>query len=79
MKERLLCAFYHKGRKQFVPWTMAELCNRIKRAPDDVATELRGLNQTGLAVVKAEGWQLTQAGMIEARAIMAAQEMARSS
>lgn len=79
MKERLLTAFFHRGRKQFVPWTMAELCNRIKRAPDDVATELRGLNQTGLAVVKSEGWQLTQAGMIEARAIMAAQEMARSS
>lgn len=79
MKERLLTAFYHRGRKQFVPWTFGELCNRIKRAPDDVATELRGLNKTGLAVVKSEGWQLTQAGMIEARAIMAAQEMARSS
>lgn len=79
MKERLLCAFYHKGRKQYVPWTFPELCNRVNRMPDDVATELRGLQQTGLATVKSHGWQLTQTGMIEARAIRAAQDMVRSS
>lgn len=85
MKERLLTAFFHRGRKQFVPWLASELSRRVKRSPDDVDVELRGLDLTGMARSRATDghsqtstWELTQAGMIEARAIMAAAEVVRS-
>lgn len=85
MKERLLMAFYHRGRAKFVPWLCAELSRRVKRSPDEVEIELRGLALTGMAKSKpVDGhrgtatWELTQAGMIEARAIMAAAEVVRS-
>lgn len=85
MKERLMTAFYHRGRKQFVPWLASELSRRVKRDPDAVDIELRGLAATGMARSRATDgkfqtatWELTQAGMIEARAVMAAAEVVRS-
>ena len=85
MKERLLAAFWHKGRKAFVPWMPLELANRIKRPPELVEIELRGLAGSGLArsqnIAGARGqttWELTTAGKIEARAIIAAQDIVRS-
>lgn len=85
MKERLLVAFFHRGRKRFVPWLGVELAKRLNRPQDDVDAELRGLSATGMARssnthgrLGTSTWELTQAGMIEARAIMAAQEVVRS-
>ena len=84
MKERTLKAFWHKSRKTFVPWTVDEIARRIEAHPDLASIYLRGLAGDGLAVglrpnhvADSSTWHLTEAGKIEARAILAAEAFAK--
>lgn len=84
MKERILTAFWHKGRQAFVPWLAHEIARRVGRYEDDVQPELRGLLASGLARTKpthlkngGQVWELTPTGQVEARAIIAANEFAK--
>lgn len=86
MKERVMVAFYHKGRKQFVPWLLAELARKMNRDPDLILIDLKGLAQDGLAksnrILRSNTthctWELTKAGQDEATSILLAEEMVRS-
>jgi DNA-binding MarR family transcriptional regulator len=85
MRNEILKAFHHKGRKKFVPWLVSELARKMKRDPDLVINALKGLAQEGMAKsAKAMRghdrsiWELTKAGQAEATSIMLAEEMVRS-
>ena len=84
MKEHILKAFWHKTRKAFLPWTTQEIARRVNAYPEIASIELRGLAGCGLVVGKrpnhaseATTWNLTEAGKIEARAILAAEAFAK--
>jgi hypothetical protein len=83
MKERLMKAFYHKGRKAFVPWTSEELARRCSASPNSIQAMLFTLGRSGLATAlptHAKGlysWALTETGKLEARAILAAEDFAK--
>lgn len=90
MSERILKAFYHRGRRTFVCWTLEELSKRTSTAPDDLLPLLRGLAQKqfvrGLKGhvrdhvrgVDPTTWELTPAGKAQAAQIIHAEAMARS-
>lgn len=86
MKEHTLKAFYHKGRKKFVPWLAIELARKMNRDPDLVINDLKALGQDGLSKsnrimrgnTSYSTWELTKAGEAEATSIMLAEEMVKS-
>jgi hypothetical protein len=81
-----MVAFYHKGRKKFVPWLALELARKMNRDPDLVVNDLKGLAQDGLAksnrIMRGNTtfstWELTKAGQDEALQIIRAEEMVRA-
>lgn len=84
MREKVLKAFWHKSRKEFVSWTVRELCVRTSMTHREMVNELNSLSQTGLAktdlrhVVDVSVWQLTPAGIKEAATILQAELLANS-
>lgn len=85
MKEQILKAFYHKGRKAFVPWLASELATRTNQDQDAVLSALRGFAYEGFAnAYKVDGhkglsvWALTSLGKSKAKEIMRAEEIARA-
>lgn len=83
MKERVLKAFFHKGRKMFVPWTVDEIARRVKERPDHVSTAMIELNRNGLAnSMKShhagiQSWHLTEAGKAIALSIITAEDFVK--
>lgn len=85
MKERVLKAFWSKGRKAWLPCTVEDICNRAGCDKFEASTELNRLAQLGLAFSdsgskaahKLSTWRITEVGKIEARAIIAAEEFAK--
>lgn len=81
MKNRILKAFWHRGRKKFLPWTLNEIAKRSDMYPDQTLDALRGLAVAGLAQSKSTTrgkrsdatWQLTPAGQAEAANIITAE------
>lgn len=85
MTERIVKAFYHTSRRACVPWTAAELVRRVGMSPDEINGALISLSRRGLArALKSSNradpatWELTEAGKVQARAIVAAEIMMRS-
>lgn len=83
MKERVLKAFFHRGRKAFVPWTVDEIARRVQERPDSVFSAMIELNRNGLAnSMKShhggiQSWHLTEAGKAIALSIITAEAFAK--
>ena len=86
MNIKLLKAFYHRGRKTFVPWLSSELARKMNEPHDEIIIGLRHLAQIGYARARraerdAEGrstWSLTELGKAEAEQIIRADEIVRA-
>lgn len=85
MSEQVLKAFYHTSRRACLPWTASELARRTGMSLDEVGPILKGLAIRGLVSAAKHGqtanptaWELTESGKVQARAIVAAEIMARS-
>lgn len=85
MNHAILKAFYHKGRKIPVAWTVTELERRTKLSPNALAPQLLSLAQFGLATghkancrADKSTWQLTEKGEAELRRILAAEAFVRA-
>lgn len=85
MKEQILKAFWHRGRKTFVPWLATELANRTKLDQEIVIATLKSLAYDGLAKsrkIDAHGgtntWTLTTTGKEEAAFLLRAEEIVRA-
>ncbi len=83
MTERIIKAFYHRGRRLPLPWTVAELSRRTGIAPEALGNLLTGLSAKGMASGLHSGnhpttWELTPQGKDTLRRIMEAEAMARS-
>ena len=83
MTERIVKAFYHRGRRLPLPWTVAELERRTGIDAEQLANALIGLSIKGIArgvVSKRQPttWELTGQGKIILRRIMEAEALARS-
>ncbi len=86
MHPKLLKAFWHRGRKTFVPWMAFELARKLDMPQDQVVTGLRGLAAIGYAKSRkaerdAEGrstWSLTELGKAEAENMIRAEELMRA-
>lgn len=82
MKERILKAFWHRGRKAFVPWTTQELATRAKLPHDKISVAMGSLVLSGLAVSQKthmagfQTWHLTEAGKVAASNIITAEAFA---
>ena len=81
----ILKAFYHKGRRQFVPLLAREIAVKTGRGEDQVIAELRGLTRAGLVAFarvphasKLHSWHLTPSGQAKAMEIIHAEAMMRS-
>lgn len=78
MTVKVLKAFWHRGRKAFVLWTLPELVRRIEQDEELVLMTLRGLRSAGLAQTVSVGkgpyfqsaWALTPKGQEAARVAM---------
>ena len=83
MKERVLKAFFHRGRKAFVPWTVEEIARRVKERSDKVSAVMMELNRSGLAgsmkthQVGIHSWHLTEAGKAIALSIITAEDFVK--
>lgn len=85
MNSKILKAFFHRGRKKFVPWLAEEIARKLDMDVDDVNTGLRSLAAESLAKSrKAEGhgtrptWELTTLGKAEAENMLRAEEIVRA-
>ena len=85
MIERVLKAFWHKGRRTTVAWTSLELERRTGLDWDDLQGQLQALAQKGWARgfkpsnrADRSTWELTPAGKAQAEQIIRAEALARS-
>lgn len=85
MTERVLKAFWHRGRRMAVAWTTAELERRTGLCFERLNVELRTLSRKGWATGHKANhrydratWELTPAGKAEAEQIIRAEAIARS-
>lgn len=69
MNAALVKAFFHRGRKQPVPWTAEEIAARINMPIDDAINELCAHAQLGLTKAERKNrkngsaiWALTKVG-----------------
>jgi DNA-binding MarR family transcriptional regulator len=81
----IMKAFYHKGRRQFVPWLASELATKTRREEKYIVAELKKLAQAGMVAAlrvphasKLHSWHLTPAGQAKAMEIIHAEAMMRS-
>lgn len=80
MKERVITAFWHRGRKAYLPWMASEIARRLGVSEDEAFAAIYGLVRRGLAVGrrtadrKSTGeFELTREGREVADKIRAAQ------
>ena len=86
MNPKVLKAFFHKGRKTFVPWMAFELARKTDMTIDETLFGLRGLSQLGYAKARKTGkevdskstWELTALGKAEAMQLLVAEEFIRT-
>jgi hypothetical protein len=86
MNPKVLKAFFHKGRKTFVPWMAFELARKTDMTTDEILPSLRGLSQLGYAKARKTGkevdskstWELTALGKAEAMQLLVAEEFIKA-
>lgn len=82
MNEKLLRAFFHRGRKKFLPWLNHELARRVDADPIEVERALRMLSRQGLVYGKQasrevdarSAFELTSLGRAEVMQMLMAEE-----
>ena len=84
MKERILKAFWSKGRKTWLPCTVNDICKRAGCDKFKAEAELNRLAVIGLAFsdkkTQTHGittWRITEAGKVQAKAIITAEDFVK--
>ena len=73
---QVLCAFWHKGRRDFAEWTTTEIAKRCGDNEDNIGNRLGRMAARGIVDGKKlptgnkMGWRLTKAGQQAAFAAM---------